>query len=129
MPLLSTLLDQFYNRVKQSNGVKLPNIIMVTLDPMVDNSQRLNEYMTGFNSAFIALTGSLADLEQLATELYMPFQSSTHVMNDGTIHSSPEHSGNIALINPQGRYAGFFKAPLELAKLNTTYGAIVRRAN
>jgi protein SCO1/2 len=32
-----------------------------------------------------------------------------------------DHSSNIVLINPRGDYHGFFRAPLDLAKMKVTY--------
>jgi protein SCO1/2 len=34
-----------------------------------------------------------------------------------------DHSANVVLINPRGHYHGFFKAPLDLAKMKVTYRA------
>jgi protein SCO1/2 len=35
-----------------------------------------------------------------------------------------DHSANLVLINPRGDYQGFFKAPLDLAKLKVTYRSV-----
>ncbi len=32
-----------------------------------------------------------------------------------------DHSANVVLINPRGDYHGFFKTPLDLAKMKVTY--------
>jgi protein SCO1 len=79
--------------------------------------QQLASYVTYFNSNFTGVTGEYLDIHRLATALNTPFRK---VTGEGGNYQV-DHSANVVLINPRGDYHGFFKAPLDLAKMKATY--------
>lgn len=115
---LSTLLD-FYTKL-DDKFAKDTQIILVSVDPARDTPQKLHDYVGYFHPDFIGVTGDFLDLHRFATELNVPFSK----VPGGGENYLVEHGANIALVNPQGHYVGFFKAPIELAKLKTTYQSI-----
>ncbi|MEZ5502804.1 MAG: SCO family protein [Halioglobus sp.] len=94
-------------------------VVMVSVDPARDTVQQLASYVPYFNPGFIGVTGEFLDIHRFATALNTPFRK---VPGEGGNYLI-DHSANVVLINPRGDYHGFFKPPLDLAKMKVTYGA------
>jgi protein SCO1 len=82
-------------------------IVLVSLDPERDTTEKLAQYVPYFNPDFVGATGNQYVLLKLATELNVAFSKVDLENGDYTI----DHSGNMILINPYGHYHGFFKPP------------------
>ncbi len=82
-------------------------IVLVSLDPERDTTEKLAQYVPYFNSDFVGATGNQYVLLKLATELNVAFSKVELENGDYTI----DHSGNMILINPYGHYHGFFRPP------------------
>ncbi len=115
-PTTMAFLNQF---IKGLNGTEAEDtqVVMVTVDPARDTPQQLASYVPYFNPDFIGVTGDFLDIHRFATALNSPFRK---VPGQGDAYQV-EHSSNVVLINPKGDYHGFFKAPLDLAKMKLTY--------
>ena len=92
-------------------------VVMVTVDPARDTVEQLASYVPYFNPEFIGVTGEFLDIHRFATALNTPFRKVVGEGDDYLI----DHSANVVLINPRGDYHGFFKAPLDMAKMKLTY--------
>jgi protein SCO1 len=92
-------------------------VVMVSVDPARDTVEKLASYVPYFNPDFIGVTGEFLEIHRFATALNTPFRK---VMGEGDDYQV-DHSANVVLINPRGHYHGFFKAPLDLAKMKLTY--------
>ncbi len=115
-PTTMTFLNEFVASLEGTEAQDT-QVVMVTVDPARDTVQQLAGYVPFFNPDFIGVTGEFLDIHRFATALNTPFRK---VMGEGDNYQV-DHSSNIALINPRGDYHGFFKAPLDLAKMKTTY--------
>lgn len=93
------------------------HVVMVTVDPARDTVEQLATYVPYFNSEFVGVTGEFLPIHAFATALNTPFRKVPGQGEDYQV----DHSSNVVLINPRGDYHGFFKAPLDLAKMKTTY--------
>ena len=82
-------------------------VVLVSVDPERDSSEKLKDYIHYFNPKFQAWSGELSQLEDLARQLHIFFQKQP--FQDSYLM---DHSSQIVLINPQGQYVGFFTAPL-----------------
>ncbi len=75
-------------------------VLLVTTDPRRDTPERLSEYLSAFDPAFIGLTGSGSDLE----EVYGDY--GVTVMEGGETHSTRvyvvDREGNLVLTLPYG---------------------------
>ncbi|MEE8057787.1 MAG: SCO family protein [Pseudomonadales bacterium] len=119
-PTTMALLNRFYDKQQEGEYGNDLQIIMVSVDPARDTPEKLNGYVRFFNEAFIGVTGAFLDLHRFATQLNIPFSK----VPGGGEHYTVEHSGNVAIINPQGHYVGFFRSPLQLPMLNLSYQSI-----
>lgn len=88
-------------------------VLMVSVDPQRDTPQSLRSYLDFFDTRFEGLTGELEAIQQLSQALGIPFVPGDSSREGYTV----DHSGNLALIGPDGRQHGFIRAPLNVAGL------------
>ena len=134
-PLTLTELSQFYKNLPVDTLAKT-NVIMVSVDPDRDTTAKMAEYMGSFHEDFIGLNGPYADVAALAKQLFIahsppPAQASSQNAHAGhSVEASAEqdyvidHSGNVLIINPAGRYHGFFDAAIQDRELTQAFEAI-----
>ncbi len=115
-PTTMAFLNQFIGSLEGTEA-RDTRVVMVSVDPARDTVQQLATYVPFFNPEFTGVTGDFLDIHRFATALNTPFRK---VPGEGDDYQV-EHSANVALINPRGDYAGFFKSPLDLAKMKVTY--------
>ena len=115
-PTTMAFLDEF---VASLDGTEAADtqVVMVSVDPARDTEEQLAGYVPFFNPDFIGVTGEFLDIHRFATALNTPFRKVPGQDENYLV----DHSANVVLINPRGDYHGFFKAPLDLAKMKTTY--------
>ena len=68
----------------------------------------LKEHLDNFDNEFIGLTGEIDQIYKFSTQVNAPFFP---VVNSKEKNYTVDHSGSLVLINPEGDYAGFFRAP------------------
>tara|TARA_R110002110_G_scaffold205066_7_gene417092 strand:+ start:225053 stop:225730 length:678 start_codon:yes stop_codon:yes gene_type:complete len=115
-PTTLTFLDEFVGEL-EGTEVEDTQVVMVTVDPARDSVEQLAGYVPYFNPEFIGVTGEFLDIFRFATALNTPFRKVPGQDENYLV----DHSSNVVLINPMGDYHGFFKAPLDLAKMKLTY--------
>ncbi len=98
-------------------------VLMVSVDPQRDTPQQLRDYLAYFDPDYIGLTGQLDDIQQLANALSIPFIPGDSSRENYTV----DHSGNLALLGPDGRQQGFIRAPLNLAQLQQQLPKLLQR--
>ena len=131
-PLTLTELGQFYREL-QSSGKNLDTqVVMVSVDPQRDSTEKLAQYMSSFHPDFIGLNGSFEQVSMLAKELYIAHTPPPMPVEDphaghGQMESEDyliDHSGNILIINPEGLYQGFFDTAIQDDELTSAYQSI-----
>lgn len=85
-----------------------PRVIMVSVDPDRDTPEKLSQYVPAFNPDFIGFTGSFDETVRLAERLNVAFGKVPGATPGSYL---VDHTASLILIDPQGRYAGFIKAP------------------
>ena len=121
-PTTMALLNRFYRQQQTGPFAADLQVVMVTVDPARDSPEVLLPYVSFFNPDFIGVTGEFLNLHRFATQLNIPFSK----VPGGGENYQMSHSSNVAIINPQGHYVGFFRAPLDYNKLILTYESIRR---
>ncbi|TBW36505.1 SCO family protein [Azotobacter chroococcum] len=88
-------------------------VVMVSVDPQRDTPAQLKQYLAFFDPDYRGLTGELESIQQLASALGIPFIPG----DTGRENYTVDHSGNLALLGPDGTQRGFVRAPLNVARL------------
>lgn len=131
-PLTLTELSQFYRDLENSGRNSETQVVMVSVDPQRDTTEKLAQYMASFHPDFIGLNGSFEEVSKLAKELYIAHTPPP--LPAGDDHAGHEqmasedylidHSGNILIIDPEGLYQGFFDTAIQDDELTSAYQAI-----
>ena len=95
---------------------------MVSVDPARDTPAVLKAYTSHFSPRFHGLTGEFLDVHRFATQLNVPFLKVSNP--DGSY--GVDHGANLVLLDPQGRYAGYVRPPLD-AKLLAELLSVLRK--
>ena len=114
-PATMSVLKTMWGTLSNNEKSQL-QVVMLSVDPQRDSSDVLAQYVTYFSPDFIGIRANLAETYKFATELNIAFtiiNPAEQTDNDYSV----DHSGNIALINPDGHYHGFFKPPFNPSQL------------
>ena len=88
-------------------------VTMISVDPNRDTPEQMRSYLAFFDAGFAGATGEpdqLADLAQALSVAYIePDTSQDNYLVD--------HSGQVVIIDPRGRYVGFIRPPLRPEQL------------
>ncbi|OOE09656.1 cytochrome c oxidase assembly protein [Stutzerimonas degradans] len=97
-------------------------VVLVSVDPARDTPERLKQYLAYYRSGFKGLTGELSELTKLSKALGLPFVPANAADGDYSVR----HSGNIALVAPDGSLRGHIRAPLKLNGLADALPELVK---
>lgn len=97
-------------------------VVLVSVDPARDTPERLKQYLAYYRSGFKGLTGELSELTKLSKALGLPFVPANAADGDYSV----SHSGNIALVAPDGSLRGHIRAPLKLNGLADALPELVK---
>jgi protein SCO1/2 len=115
-PTTLAFLKRVNEQLKQQNTeltlsgeqVKPIKVVLVSVDPGRDSPEVLSAYLSYFDPEFRAFTGEFMALQGFAEQLNAAFikvtQGDTYVI---------DHSSHISLINPDGEFQAYFKAPFK----------------
>ncbi|MGE8417608.1 hypothetical protein D3C80_269830 [compost metagenome] len=98
-------------------------VILVSVDPNRDTPAQLQQYLGYFDKDFRGLTGSLDNLQKLANAVSIPFIPADTSKPNYTV----DHSGNLALLGPDGKQRGFIRAPFNNQKLVAQLPGLLKR--
>ena len=98
----ATLTD--FQRVKQNLGDDADDVafMMISVDPARDTPERMKEYLAFFDSAFIGLTGTEADLAPVKQEFGIVSVNQAATPQEGGDAYFVDHSTKIYLLNEAG---------------------------
>ena len=88
-------------------------LVMVSADPARDTPEQLKTYLGYYRAGFTGLTGEMAQLQRLSKALGLPFVPASQTEGNYSV----AHSGNLALIAPDGTLRGHIRAPFKLDAL------------
>ncbi|WP_062386395.1 SCO family protein [Pseudomonas abietaniphila] len=98
-------------------------IVLVSVDPNRDTPQQLKTYLGYFDKQFVGLTAPVDTIQKLANAVSIPFIPADTSKPNYTV----DHSGNLALLGPDGTQRGFIRAPLNNQKLIAQLPGLVER--
>ena len=98
-------------------------IVLVSVDPDRDTPQQLKQYLGYFDKQFVGLRAPVDTLQKLANAVSIPYIPADTSKPGYTV----DHSGNLALLGPDGTQRGFIRAPLNSQKLVAQLPGLVER--
>jgi protein SCO1 len=120
-PITLATIRQFEGLLKEA-GVEDPlQVVLVSVDPQRDTPEKLGAYVSYFSEDYLGVTGEYIDIFNLARQLniafgYQPAENGNYLVS---------HSGEIALINPNGDFQGFFKIPHNPEKMAANFQSVI----
>lgn len=91
-----------------------PTVVLVSVDPARDTPSRLKDYVVGFNSSFIGLTGEEENIRRLTDQLGIAWAAVPSVDEDQYL---VEHSAVLVVLDPSGHHVGYLRPPHHPEKL------------
>lgn len=115
-------LAKMYRDLEDMGVKSMPNVVLVSLDPARDNSEKLSQYVKAFNPNFMGASGDDEDsVKSIAKEMGIAYAKidarDVQRPEDYTI----EHTGTVMLVNPRGQLTAFFTSPLKAQFLAEDY--------
>lgn len=105
------------------DAVDKVRVVLVSVDPDRDTPQQLKQYLGYFDKQFLGLRAPVATLQKLANAVSIPYIPADTSKPNYTV----DHSGNLALLGPDGTQRGFIRAPLNGQKLAAQLPGLVER--
>ena len=118
-PMALSQLGQMSKEFQIKRGASL-QYIFVSVDPDRDTVNKLESYVKFFSPDMIGLTGSIEQLEKLASPLAVRFRLQSRRDTNYLV----DHSNTILLINPTGEFQAIFSAPHTAVRLAADMRAI-----
>jgi len=112
-PTTLATLKQYYDQLTPEQQAQT-RIVLASVDPARDNSKQLHQYLQFFHPDFRGVTGEFLEVYRFATGLGAPFKKAP----GGGDNYLVDHSGNVALINPEGHFVGILKSPVSVEQIN-----------
>jgi len=107
-PTTLALLNRVVGDLAADTNPREPRVILISVDPERDTIEQLAAYVTFFNEQFTGVTGEIAEITALATQLYVPFGKVPAAIEGGYL---VDHGANVIVVNSKGEYAGFLRPP------------------
>ncbi|MVW74202.1 SCO family protein [Pseudomonas xionganensis] len=111
-PATLAQLRQLQGQLPEETRERL-RMVLVSVDPKRDTPEQLKKYLDYFDAGFLGLTGEEANLQKFANAVSIPYIPADTSQDNYTV----DHSGNLVIIDPDGRQRGFIRAPINNAKL------------
>lgn len=121
-PTTLTTLAAAAKRLRAEGGVRLPQVVFVSVDAQRDTPAQLAVYVPYFDAEFLGVTGATqADVERFAAGLHVPVMLSPRP--DGSY--SVDHSAALFAVAPDGRLAAILSGPFTPESLAADWRLIV----
>ena len=121
-----TTLNNLQQMVKTlgENRAEDVQVVMVSVDPERDTPQQLATYMKYFNPTFIGMTGTVADIQPIATQFGIFFESQKGSENTGYL---VDHTSAVTVIDPNGYVRMIFTNDVKGADMASDIAYLMRR--
>lgn len=121
---LAALSDMYKMLGKELPADKMPQVVMVSVDPERDNVKRLDDYVAAFNTHFIGTRAEIADTVALENQLHIA-AAKIQTDDQGKDHYTINHSAEILLFNPDGKLLAYLSYPHHAEQMAKDYQAIL----
>ncbi len=115
-------LAMLKERLAERNGEL--GVVFVSVDPERDTPEVLDRYIGFFGNGLIGATGEREQLQRVADSLDFAWVK----VGQGEGRYTVDHSGALALIDPEARLAGYFVPPFDLDAMEADLERILASA-
>lgn len=117
-PTTMAVLNDLYKQLElELSKDLLPQIVLISVDPSRDTSQRLKEFVHAFNPHFIGARADMKEIIALEKQLYLPT----------ALDNPMNHSTKIILFNPKAQVQAYFSSPHKASQLAVDYKLSVKK--
>jgi protein SCO1/2 len=122
-PTTLTTLAAMEKRLRVGGAASLPRVVFVSVDAKRDTPAQLAKYVPYFDPDFLGVTAAdQPAIEDLARKLGVAvFLSSPNFDGSYTV----DHSGEIFVVDPEGKLAAILNGPFTAAALQSDYQRLV----
>jgi protein SCO1/2 len=119
----TTLSDmrRLFNQLQPEIREQL-QLVLVSADPARDTPEALRTYLGYYRAGFRGLTGDMDALQSLSKALGLPFVPVEKTEGEYNV----SHSGNLAIIGPDGTLRGYIRAPFQLDGLRQALPQVIK---
>jgi len=102
--------------------------VLASVDPKRDDVETMRAYVEAFSSRFLGITGERRDLFMWASQLSAGFgkASARHDGHPASQGHLIDHSGHLAILNPEGKFIAILKHPFEAKDVVDAFRSIAR---
>jgi protein SCO1/2 len=108
-PTTLATLNQAMEAITRNDDAEHTQVVFVSVDPERDDPQQLGQYVRFFNPDFKGVTGSVPDIDTLATQLGI-VHAKVPNPNDPANYLV-DHTASVLLVSPEGALIALFGAP------------------
>lgn len=124
-PTTLTTLNKMYRTLQeQLPDNKLPQVVLVSVDPERDSVERMNSYVTAFNKQFIGVRAEIAETIALEKQFHIA-AAKMEADGGGKNHYTINHTAEILLVNPDGKLQAFLSYPHKVEQLVNDYKSML----
>lgn len=128
-PTTMTELNKMYKKLKiELPENKLPQVVLVTVDPARDSQSRMKDFVNAFNADFRGVRADLKDTEVFERQLHITAVK-VQEKNQPKDQYSVNHSAEILLFNPKGQLQAYLFFPPKADRLVRDYKVILATFN
>lgn len=123
-PAALQMLTNMVGQIKHEKVLQQLQITFISVDPDRDDLQKMKTYVTYFNKNFMSARADIDNVNTLTDALGI-----LHYIvksTDGEVYEVA-HSGAIAVIDPEGRFAGIFSSPHDSNKIAHDLTALINQ--
>lgn len=126
-PVTMAELGKMY-RILESQGVeKLPEVVLISLDPKRDSLEVVQRYVQAFHPHFLGAKGvDERSVKAFAREMGIAYTKVATTKVGDTENYTIEHTGTVMLLNPEGQLRAFFTMPHKAEDLALDYQQAIK---
>ena len=118
---LAVLARARENIARNTGGAKDIQFVFISVDPHRDTADKLRRYVDYFDTNFLGVTGSDAQIGNLAGQLSAAYQVA---ITPGTDNYPVYHTTAVYLVDPRARYHAMFTPPLDADTISRRFKVV-----
>ena len=130
-PTSMAQLATAYRNLAKENVQPMPQVVFVSVDPERDTAAKVNKFATTFNKNFIGLrTDDMNTLQNMTKDMSVMFtKAAVGGSQDRDPHATYtiDHSGEIIVINPEGKLVALLTLPHDAKSVTEDYKTVVQK--